>query len=92
MNAYLEEFPPDIEGQETTPLPVDETMDIIYHSVPTTWKKKMTEQGFNHADDTVKEVTDIFETRVDNLEPKEEKKKLQQLTEKTNKKILKKRK
>ena len=32
-NAYLEEFPPDIEGQETAPLPVDEIMDIIYHSL-----------------------------------------------------------
>ena len=36
LNAYLEEIPPDTEGQETTPLPVDESMDIIYHSMPTT--------------------------------------------------------
>ena len=28
LNAYLEEFPPDTEGQETTALPADE---IIYH-------------------------------------------------------------
>ena len=40
LNAYLEEFPPDIEGQETAPLPVDEIMDIIYHSMSTTWKNK----------------------------------------------------
>ena len=40
LNAYLEEFPPDIEGQETTPLPADEIMDIIYHFMPTTWKTR----------------------------------------------------
>ena len=27
LNAYLEEFPPDTEGQENTPLPADEIMD-----------------------------------------------------------------
>ena len=36
LNAYLEEFPPDTEGQETEPLPADETIDTIYHPVPTT--------------------------------------------------------
>ena len=48
LNAYLEEFPPDTEGQETVPLSVDEIMDIIYNSTPTTWKNKMIEQGFNY--------------------------------------------
>ena len=43
LNAYLEEFPPDTEGQETAPLSADEIMDIIYHSMPTTWKNKMIE-------------------------------------------------
>ena len=33
LNAYLEEFPPDTEGQETVPLPTDKIMDIIYHSI-----------------------------------------------------------
>ena len=36
LNAYLEEFLPHTEGQETAPLPADEIMDIIYHSMPTT--------------------------------------------------------
>ena len=36
LNAYLKEFPLDIEGQESTPLPVDKIMDIIYHAMPTT--------------------------------------------------------
>ena len=68
MTAYLEEFPPDTEGQETSPLPADEIMDIIYHSAHTTRKNKMIEQGFNHANSTIKEMTDYFEIRVQNLE------------------------
>ena len=36
LNAYLEEFPPDTEGQETVHLSADESMEIIYHSMPTT--------------------------------------------------------
>ena len=32
LNAFLEEFPPDIEGQETKLISVDEIMDIIYRS------------------------------------------------------------
>ena len=63
LNAYLEEFPSDTDGQETSPLPADEIMDIIYHSMLTTWKHKMIEQGFNYADSTIKEITDFFETR-----------------------------
>ena len=75
MNAYLEEFLPDTEGQETAPLPADEIMDIIYHSMPNTCKNKMIEQGFNYADSIIKEMSDFFEARVENLEPKEYKKK-----------------
>ena len=38
LNAYLADFTPDTEGQETVPLPADVTMDmdIIYHSIPAT--------------------------------------------------------
>ena len=36
LSAYLEEFPPGTEGQETAPLSADEIVDIIYHSMPTT--------------------------------------------------------
>ena len=35
----------------------------------------MIEQGFNYADSTIKVMTDVFETRVENLEPKEDKRK-----------------
>ena len=66
-------------------------MDIIYHSMLNTWKNKMIEQGFNYADSTIKEMTDIFESRVENLEPKEDKKK-SSVAFKKAKKALKKRK
>ena len=75
LNTYLEEFPPDTEGQETAPLSADEIIDIIYHSMPNTWKNKMIEQGFNYAYSTIKEMADFYETRVENLEPKEDWKK-----------------
>ena len=35
----------------------------------------MIEQGFNYTESTIKERTDFFETRVENLEFKEDKKK-----------------
>ena len=35
LNAYLEQFPLDTEGQETEPLSADKIMDIIYHFMPT---------------------------------------------------------
>ena len=44
----------------------------------TMWKNRMIELGFNHADSTIKEMTDFFVTRVENLELKEDKKKIQQ--------------
>ena len=90
MNAYLEEFSPDTEGRETAPLPADEIMDIIYHSMPNTWKNKMIGQGFNYADSTIKEMTDFFDTRVENLEPKEDRKKSSAAAKKSLKKIKKK--
>ena len=36
----------------------------------------MIEQGFSYADSTIEEMADFFKTRVDNLEPKEDKKKI----------------
>ena len=62
-------------------------MDIIYHFMPIMWKNKMIEQGFNYADSLIKEMTDFFETRVENLEPKEEKKKISTAAKKSLKKI-----
>ena len=82
MNAYWEEFLPDTEVQETAPLPADEITDIIYNSMPTTWKCKMIEQGFNYADSTIKEMTDFFDSRVEKLEPKEENQEIPQEKEK----------
>ena len=43
----------------------------------------MIEQVFNYADSTIKEMTDFFETRVEDLEPKENKKKSFEVTKKS---------
>ena len=43
----------------------------------------MIKQGFNYADSTIKEICDFFETRVENLEPKEDKKKSSAAAKKT---------
>ena len=90
LNAYLEELPPDTGGQETAPPPADEIMDIIYLSMPTTWKNKIIKQGFNYTDCTIKEMTDLFEIRVKNLKPKEDKKKSSVAAKKSHKKAKKK--
>ena len=50
----------------------------------------MIEQGFNYADSTIKEITDLFETGVENLELKKEKKKSTAATKKSHKKSSKK--
>ena len=74
LNANLEEFRSDTEGQETVPLPAHEIMDIIYNSM-----RNFFEQGFNYVDSTIKEMIASFETRVENLEPKEDRKRIQLL-------------
>ena len=60
-------------------------MDIIYHFMPSTWKNKIMKQGFNYADSTIKEMTNLFETRVENLEPKEDRKKSSAASKKSKK-------
>ena len=60
LNAYLEDFPLDIDEKETESLPVYDIMDIIYHFMPATSKIKIIEQGFIDADFTVKQITDFF--------------------------------
>ena len=49
----------------------------------------MIEQGFNYADSTIKEMTNFSETRVENSEPREERKKSSAGGKKSFKKIKK---
>ena len=57
--------------------------------MPTTWENKMIEKGFKYADSTIKEMTDWIETRVENLEHKEDKKKSSVAAKKSIKKAKK---
>ena len=43
--------------------------------MPGMWRNKMIERGFNYAGSTIKEMTDVFQNKIVNLEPKEDKKK-----------------
>ena len=75
LNAYLVLFYPDTEGQETASLPTDEIMGTIYNSMPTTWENEIIEQDFYYGSSTIIEMTDFFETTVENLKVNENKKK-----------------
>ena len=74
LNICFGEFPLDTPGQGTKSLSTDEIIDIIYRFMPTMWKNKTIEHGFNYANSVVDKITDFFETRVENLEPREKKK------------------
>ena len=68
LNAHLAYFPPDSSGQSVNPLPEDEVKEILYHTMPNMWKKKMVEQGYNYIDGSIQNMTEFFETRIANLE------------------------
>ena len=68
LNNYLAYFPPDCVGQMVTALPDDAVKEILYHAIPYSWRKKMTKQGYNYLDRSIQEMSDFFETRVENLE------------------------
>ena len=74
-HSLVGEFSPDTPGQVNVLYLTDEIMDFIYQSMLTMWKNKMIEQVFNYKGSTEKEITNFFETRVENLECKEGKKK-----------------
>ena len=40
----------------------------MYHTLPNTWKKKMVEQGYNYLDGSIKNMTEFFESRIENPE------------------------
>ena len=41
-----------------------------------TWKNKMIEQGLNYSNSTNKKMTYFLKTRIENLEPREDKKRV----------------
>ena len=66
--TYLPYFPPDRPGQLVTSLPNDDIKEILYHTMPNIWKKKMVEQGYNYLDGPIHSMAEFFETRIENLE------------------------
>ena len=50
LNNYLPYFPPNHIGQMVTDLPDDEVKEILYHTMPNLWRKKMNKQEYNYLD------------------------------------------
>ena len=73
-------------------LPDDEVKEILYHAIPNSWRKIMTEQGYNFLDRSIQEMSGFFETRVENLETPAPPPAVRSLTRKKKKKNSKKRK
>ena len=51
-----------------TALPDNEVKEILYHAMPNSWRKKITEQGYNYLDRSFQKMSGFLETRVENLE------------------------
>ena len=68
LNTYLPFFPPDHPGQLVISHSDDDIKEILYHTIPNTWKKKLIEQGYNYLDGHIHSRTEFFEKRIENLE------------------------
>ena len=68
LNKYMLYFPPDRPGQLVTSLHVDDIKEILYHTLPNTWEKKMVEQGYNYLVGSIHSTAEFCETRIENLE------------------------
>ena len=66
LNTYLQYYPPNRPGQLITSLPDDDIKEILYHSMPNSWK--MVEQGYNYLDGPIHYMVEFFERRIENLE------------------------
>ena len=83
LNTYLAYFPPVREGQTVTPFPEDDVKEILYHTMPNMWKKKMVEKGYNYLDSSTQQMTEFFATMIENLERFDSKKDLKRGTKET---------
>ena len=68
QNNYLPYFLPDCVRQMVTALPDDEVKEILYHAMPSSWRKKSTKQGHSYLNRSIQEMSGFFEIRVENLE------------------------
>ena len=51
-----------------TALPEDKVKEILIQTMPNSWRKKTTKQGYNYQDRSIHEILGFFETRVEILE------------------------
>ena len=74
LNTYILYFPNDYSDQQVPPLSEDKVKEIIYHTMPNLWKKKMVEQCYNYLDGSIQNTSDLFKTSIMNLESFDSKK------------------
>ena len=84
--TYSAYFPPDHAGKSVNPLPEDKVKEILHHAMPNMRKKKMVEQGYNYLDNSIQQMTEFFETRIENLGRFDSKKDSKNQENKSNKK------
>ena len=68
LNIYLPYFPQDHPGQGITSLPDDDIKEILSHTMPNMWKKKMVEQGYKYLDGSIHSMVEFYESRIEKLE------------------------
>ena len=68
LNTYLPYFPPDHRGLLVISLPDDDIKKILYHTMQSTRKKKMIEEGYSYLDGPIHSIAKFFKTRIKNLE------------------------
>ena len=64
LNMHLPYFPPDRQGQLIESPPGDDMKEVLYHTMPNTWKKKMVEQRYKYLDGPIHSMAEFFETRI----------------------------
>ena len=68
LNSFFVHFPSEI-GENCESLQDDEVKEIIYHSLPSSWRKQIILQGFNYVEQTIDSMVNFLKERAENWEP-----------------------
>ena len=68
LNSCFAHFP-SATGENWESLHEDEVIEIIYHSLPSSWRKQIILQGFYFVEQTIDSMVNFLEERVEHWEP-----------------------
>ena len=60
---YLPYFLPDRPGQLVISLPDDDITEILNHTMPNLWEKKIVEEGYNYLDGPIHSMVEFFKNK-----------------------------